>query len=481
MGTDKLKEIWQADRLSRRQDAEFLYNFIIGEIAKRKRTDRRSSYSLNIDAEWGGGKSFFLERFGKQVELSGHVVAYVDAWQDDHAIDPYIAIMAAIDKAFAPYVKKDSAIKTAWKSVKSNGGRLALKVGGGAIKSLARKHFDLSADDILGDNTNPSLTLDTAAELIDKSIETGTAEIEKLFDRTLQAMIDQFQRADKAIQSFRSNLTSAVETLANSGKKTPFFVLVDELDRCRPSYSVQLLERIKHLFEVDGVVFVFATNSQQLQHSIAGEYGPGFDGFMYLKRFFDRTYLFDSPSDQRRIEELCITIDASKIICPGDELSEFIASGCKHYKLDLRATEHIVDIIDVTVSAWPHKIKLDLALLLPLCVTFYKTGRAEWSTVDTVYMNDWIVGSIINDGFRGDIDRRINLRSTFDISRELFYSLRKTVDHFNNTPAQDQNDRYVQNVFNQELNGTFNLDQPSVQIQLEKLVKNAGMLRSYIE
>jgi hypothetical protein len=473
---EKLDQIWEADRLDRRQDARFLYNFIVGEVAKRKRLNRRSSYSLNIDAEWGGGKSFFLERFGKQAKERGHVVAYVNAWQDDHAGDPYIAIMAAIDQAFAPYVKKDSAIETAWKSVKSNGGRIALKAGAGAVRSLVKKHFDLTTDDILGEDLEPSLASEAMEELIDKSIKTGAAEIEKLFDRTLQAMIDQFQKADKAIQSFREKLAAAVETLDKSGKKAPLFVLIDELDRCRPSYAVQLLERIKHLFEVDGVAFIFATNSQQLQYSIAGAYGPGFDGFMYVKRFFDRTYLFDTPSDQRRIEELCRNIDPAKVIVPGGNLSEFVASGCRHFRLDLRATEHVIDIIDVTVSAWPHRIKLDLALLFPLCTTFYKTGRAEWNAVDATALDDWVIGSVVSDGFRGEIDRRINLKFTFETSRNIFSNLGNILEHLQNLNNRDQNDRYIDNVFSQELNGPVQRDQPSVQTELTRLVKNAGML-----
>lgn len=35
-------QIWEADRLDRRQKADFLYNFIVGEVAKRKRIGRRS-------------------------------------------------------------------------------------------------------------------------------------------------------------------------------------------------------------------------------------------------------------------------------------------------------------------------------------------------------------------------------------------------------------------------------------------------------
>ncbi|WP_165420907.1 KAP family P-loop NTPase fold protein [Rhizobium ruizarguesonis] len=471
------EQIWDADRLDRRQKADFLYNFIVGEVAKRKRLGRRSSYSLNIDAEWGGGKSFFLERFGKQAEAEGHVVASVNAWKDDHAGDPYIAIMAAIDRAFAPHVKKDSSVKTAWKSVKSNGGRIAVKAAGGAIRSLAKKHFDITADDILGEDADQSLVSEAAEAAIKSSIETGAGEIEKLFDRTLEALIGQFQKADKAIQTFREKLAAAVEALDKSGKKAPLFILIDELDRCRPSYAVHLLERIKHLFEVDGVAFVFATNSQQLQHSIAGAYGQGFNGFAYLKRFFDRTYIFGPVSAKRRIEDLCVTIDNRKVRAPDDDMVEFLASGCTAYGLDLRAIEQVLEMIEVTVSAWPHKIPLDLMLLLPLCVAFYRTGELSWAAAQGNLPNAWYIGTIVvmhRDGVQ--VDRRISINRAFSSAIDRFESMEKIMKN-RHSSAEDRTEDYVSGTFSPEWNGvTIARSAPSIQTGLLDLVANAGGL-----
>ena len=64
-------------------------------------------------------------------------------------------------------------------------------------------------------------------------------------------------------------------------------VIVDELDRCKPDYAVQLLEKIKHYFDNERVTFVFAVNLQELQHTISNYYGNAFDSCRYLDRFFD--------------------------------------------------------------------------------------------------------------------------------------------------------------------------------------------------
>ncbi len=78
-------------------------------------------------------------------------------------------------------------------------------------------------------------------------------------------------------------------------KKHPLIVMIDELDRCRPSYAVELLEVAKQLFSVDHVVFVLAVNRSELAHSIKALYGGGFDAVGYLRRFFDVDFRLPEP------------------------------------------------------------------------------------------------------------------------------------------------------------------------------------------
>ncbi len=48
---------WDADRLNRKEDATFLYNFVMQLMAKRKREGRTASYVLNVDADWGAARA----------------------------------------------------------------------------------------------------------------------------------------------------------------------------------------------------------------------------------------------------------------------------------------------------------------------------------------------------------------------------------------------------------------------------------------
>ena len=50
-------------------------------------------------------------------------------------------------------------------------------------------------------------------------------------------------------------------------KGNRLIIMVDELDRCKPSYAVKLLERIKHYFTNDRITFVFSVNTYELEKS----------------------------------------------------------------------------------------------------------------------------------------------------------------------------------------------------------------------
>ena len=75
--------------------------------------------------------------------------------------------------------------------------------------------------------------------------------------------------------------------VSESSNDRPLVVLIDELDRCRPSYAIELLEVAKHLFSVDHIAFVLALNRSELAHSIKAIYGEEFGAEGYLDRFFD--------------------------------------------------------------------------------------------------------------------------------------------------------------------------------------------------
>ena len=110
--------------------------------------------------------------------------------------------------------------------------------------------------------------------------------------------LSRYSKSRTSVTQFRTVLRDTAVALSEANGNRPLMVMIDELDRCRPSYAVELLEVAKHLFSVDRIVFVLAVNCDQLAHSVKALYGNDFDADGYLRRFFDVD--FKLPAPERR-------------------------------------------------------------------------------------------------------------------------------------------------------------------------------------
>ena len=347
-------EIWKGDLLGRRLDAEFLLRFLRSRIVERGKLGMPQSYVLNVDAKWGDGKSFFMDRLAKTLVYDGHLVASVNAWKDDHADDPLLSVMAAIDVAIAPLTASDRKVAAAWERVRHVGARVAVAAAKGAAFHWARKLIGEGAD-----------------EAVKAGAEAVQDEVATLLDERAEVMLADFTEGQRSIETFRTELAAVLATTEAKGIPSPMFVLVDELDRCRPPYAIALLERIKHLFEIDNVVFVIATDTGQLQHAVGAVYGSGFDSKRYLLRFFDRSYSFDEPELYEFVGSLLLTspLEPTKVsIPPNIDLQTFLTFEFVSFGLSLRDCAQCYDLVRTVATAWDRRVPLELAALVPLAV-----------------------------------------------------------------------------------------------------------------
>ena len=111
--------------------------------------------------------------------------------------------------------------------------------------------------------------------------------------------ITAYRETQNSVKEFSQTLQDAVE----QEYKKPLIIIIDELDKCRPSYAVELLEVAKHIFAVDHIVFVLAVNRSQLSHSVKALYGKDFDAYGYLRRFFDVDFRLPDPGREKFIEK----------------------------------------------------------------------------------------------------------------------------------------------------------------------------------
>lgn len=222
---------------------------------------------MAVDAGWGMGKTTFLRMWAQHLRNERFPVVEFNAWETDFAQDPFIALA--------------SEMATGLQSLGTTSGRL----GGRRLRSGLTKVI----------RTAPGATARVAASGIPFI---GTQLAQELQAKPLsprQTMAETYDETKGALESFRVSLEEVGEASAKDNDGKPLVVLVDELDRCRPTYAIELLEVAKHLFSVDRIVFVLCLDRAQLACSVKAIYGESFDADGYLRRFFNIDYRLPSP------------------------------------------------------------------------------------------------------------------------------------------------------------------------------------------
>lgn len=75
----------------------------------------------------------------------------------------------------------------------------------------------------------------------------------KLIENAAERMLKEAQAVKHNLASFKTALEKYAATVS---PKNPVVLLIDELDRCRPTFSIDLLEVLKHVFSVAGIYSV---------------------------------------------------------------------------------------------------------------------------------------------------------------------------------------------------------------------------------
>ena len=279
-----LKDIWADDCLDRKKTADFLTNYLEGLYRYAKTKGTNKTFVLNLNARWGFGKTYFMTRWKASLEQAGHPVVYFDAWENDYTADPLLGFISQIDEAVGLIVNKSPKVKRALKSMIKSAAPLLMEI---AVKRLT--HMSLTEIDELRGGIADEEANRKVGEKVGSSVS-----------KTVEKALKDHKAIRKTIKDFKAKLAALCLQIESqiSGKQLPLFIFIDELDRCKPTYALQLLEHIKHLFGVDGVYFVISTDSAQLSESIKAIYGGGFDSHMYLKRFFDQQYLLPDPEGE---------------------------------------------------------------------------------------------------------------------------------------------------------------------------------------
>jgi len=498
------EDVWVGDLLNRQEDANFLRDFLIARHNERRSAGLKGSYVLNLEAEWGHGKTFFMTRLKGQLEQEEYPVIYIDAWKNDFSDDPYTNVIAEIERYFQQYVataeKNQNSFVKAYDALKQNAGKIFWLGLKGGLKRGSRWLIAEGADQIIEVvDKHVVVTGETATKIAEDLEEEAVRVTDEIIDAYATKRIKDFEEAKASLERFRESLSSLLRAFKQvSAKKLPLFILVDELDRCRPTYAISMLERIKHLFDVDDVIFILSTDTKQLAHSISGVYGQSFDSQRYLRRFFTRTFLLPRPSPQRMVDALIQAsgVDENKWQAPGvqNDRRAFIAEASRRLGMSLRDIEQAIDILLSLTTVWRYNFPIQLLIMYPMIYGYlrendvgdFRLGSENDKSV-TAAFSSWLItdeGSIRHRRFSQQNSVATYYRKLWDgsaVTLEDFYRRNDANDWREAERDIAYVDVWTNSVINSEFSSQSAAGMPSTQVRTiirsyPELIRYAGRL-----
>ena len=246
---------FQYDALERKPLVEFLAS-LIGRL--------EGPFVLALDSPWGTGKTTIVKMLQAKLAFDQFQCVYFNAWKVDYVTDPLVALVSVLDDIHLTEDQAETAFRGHLKTAKKITSVVAKRAVVAGVKAATLGMWDIESD-------IEKIAADAAGEVAGN-------------------LVDAFQKEKRALEEFRVEVEKAINQLKAAGKKENLVFFIDELDRCRPTFAIEMLERVKHLFDVPNIVFVLAVDKLQLEASTAAVYGEKIDAPEYLRRFIDLDY-----------------------------------------------------------------------------------------------------------------------------------------------------------------------------------------------
>lgn len=256
---------FENDKLNRK-------NIAVNLIDILQKFDTSDGLIIAIDSAWGGGKTTFIKMWKNMLDSKSKIPNfYFSAWEDDHTKEPLVAIFSELHS----YLK----------SIKIDKGKLE------KLSNIADKFFTKNIPMVSQAIVKKMFE---NAGINDKILQELTAS---LTENTATILLEYYKKEKETISQLKKIIN---EILTNKkiavSNDMPFIIFIDELDRTRPTYAIEMLETIKHLFGIPNLIFVISIDKAQLSKSIQAVYGD-IDTQNYLRRFFDLEFILPKQTN----------------------------------------------------------------------------------------------------------------------------------------------------------------------------------------
>lgn len=228
---------------------------------------------ITINSRWGDGKTSFIHFWKDRIsQKSIFIPIYYDAFRNDFSDDAFLSIATSIQESLEKKLANDGFNPKNKKQLESLK-KSSKDISKGLLKSSVGYATRVIASTIIKD---------------EKILDDIDSFSQKLLFKTLEEDVDNrfdaFQAQKALVEDYQNTLKAILKGDSKEPLKVIFFV--DELDRCRPDFAIQVIEKIKHLFSINNVFFVLAINKEQLLNTFTSVYGlQGENSEIYLQKF----------------------------------------------------------------------------------------------------------------------------------------------------------------------------------------------------
>ena len=107
--------------------------------------------------------------------------------------------------------------------------------------------------------------------------------------------MERFDKKKNAIAVIQKTMTAILKEYYTSdeGKFTPLYYFIDELDKCKPAFVIDMMNTISRVLNIPEIIFIVAADRSQIENVIKTIYGSGFDTDNYFKNTFNLIYNLD--------------------------------------------------------------------------------------------------------------------------------------------------------------------------------------------
>ena len=271
----------------------------------------REGAVLAIDAPWGEGKTWFGRNWEQYLKDEGHKVVFIDAFEQDYVEDPFLLLAAEIAEVFDNEGAAREFRKKAVGVMKA-----ILPIGTKALINITGR-VALGSNDLSKD--------------IGEGFEAVSDETANAAGKWIEGKINDHAQEKISLQHFKNELTKIA-----ADQNNPVVIIIDELDRCKPTFAVQLIERVKHLFDVPNLVFVLLLNRNQLQKAVKGVYGAETDASAYLGKFVNFFFLLPKRT----------SVDTTT----NNHVKKYVFHVFERYNFETREDQHFKDCLSAMAT-----------------------------------------------------------------------------------------------------------------------------------